>query len=86
MRAYSKNRNAEAISVLRHVLDVQPNSETALYMLSELRRSDPAEAKVLQQKYEAARQKESSLAEVKSVAREPNEAARRQDWPQAITP
>jgi tetratricopeptide (TPR) repeat protein len=80
-----ERKDAETIAVLRHMLQLKPNSENALYMLSmELRRTNPEEAKKLQQEFEAQKRKEANVAQVKSLGNEAYVAASKQDWPEAI--
>ena len=80
-----ESKSAEAISVLRHILQLKPDSENALYMLSmELRRTNPEEARKLQQEYEAQKRKEADLAEVTSLGNEAYVAANKRDWTEAI--
>jgi tetratricopeptide (TPR) repeat protein len=80
-----ERKDAETIAVLRRILQLKPDSENAIYMLSmELRRTDPEEAKKLQQDFEAQKRKEAALAQVKSLGNEAYVAANKQDWPEAI--
>jgi tetratricopeptide (TPR) repeat protein len=80
-----EQKDAETIAVLRHLLQLKPDSENALYMLSmELRRTDPENAKKLQQDFEAQKRKDAALAQVKSLGMEAYQAANKRDWPEAI--
>ena len=80
-----QGKSAETVAVLRRILQLNPDSENALYMLSmELRRTDPTEAKKLQQDFEAQKKKEADLAQVKSLGNEAYVAAGKKDWPEAI--
>jgi tetratricopeptide (TPR) repeat protein len=80
-----QSKDAETIAVLHQLLQVNPDSENALYMLSmELRKTDPAQAKKLQQDFEAQKKKEADLAQVKSLGNQAYEAADKKDWPEAI--
>ena len=80
-----ESKDIEAVAVLRHALQIEPTSEKALYMLSmELRGTDPKESKRLQLKYEDERNKSASLTVIKSLGNQANEAAKRQDWSEAI--
>ena len=80
-----ESKSVEAIAVLRHILQLKPDSENAIYMLSmELRRTNPDEAKKLQEEYEAQKRKDATLAQVKSLGNEAYQAANRRDWTEAI--
>jgi tetratricopeptide (TPR) repeat protein len=80
-----QGKSTETVAVLRRILQLNPDSENALYMLSmELRRTDPTEAKKLQQDFEAQKKKEAGLAQVKSLGNEAYVAAGKKDWPEAI--
>jgi tetratricopeptide (TPR) repeat protein len=82
---HAESKNAETIAVLRRLLQLNPNSENALYMLSmELRQSNPEESRKLQQEFAAQKRKEANLDQVKSLGNEAYEAARKQNWPEAI--
>ncbi len=80
-----ERKDAETIAVLRHMLQLKPDSENAIYMLSmELRRTDPEESKKLQQDFETQKRKDAALVQVKSLGMEAYQAANKQDWPEAI--
>lgn len=80
-----ESKHTEAIAVLRRVLQIDPTSESALYMLSmELRETDPTEARKLQEDYMDEHSRAADLTAIKSLGNAANEAAKRQDWAEAI--
>jgi tetratricopeptide (TPR) repeat protein len=80
-----QSRDAEAIVALRRSLAIEPDYEEALYLLSrELRKSAPEESKQLDERFQAARQQQSTLDSVKSLGNQAYRAALKKAWPEAI--
>lgn len=80
-----QSRDSEAIKYLRRALAIKPDYEEALYLLSrELRKTDPEESKRLDTEFEADRERQTTLDQIKSLGNEAFVEAGKKNWPEAI--
>jgi tetratricopeptide (TPR) repeat protein len=80
-----QNRTADAVSELRVVLTIDPNSAQAIYKLSRaLYTTDPEESKRLRDQFDRLRAQNSLLDQAKSLGNEAFHAFTMQDWRESI--
>lgn len=80
-----QSRHPEAIAALRRAVALDPHAGDAIYMLAmELKHQDPAESRVLMQRFIQVRDEAAKLDTVKSLGNQAYVASQGKNWTEAI--